>query len=87
MDHADKPKALRAMLAELQRILRSPPPTEETRAVEPLPDALEFLQPPTATDALQALEHLAATIQILDELSDADQDAIDRLFRFVQSHR
>ncbi len=55
--------------------------------MQPMPEALEFLQPPTFAEALQALEHLAATIQILDELSDADQDAIDRLFRFVQTHR
>jgi hypothetical protein len=52
-----------------------------------LPDSLQFLEPPTVVEALQALEHLAATIQILDELSEADQDAIDRMFRFIQSKR
>ena len=52
-----------------------------------LPDCLQFLEPPTIVEALQGLEHLAATIQILDELSEADQDAIDRLFRFIQHHR
>lgn len=54
---------------------------------EPLPESLQFLEPPTVVEALQGLEHLAATIQILDELSPADQDAIDRLFRFIQSQR
>lgn len=55
--------------------------------METLPDSLQFLEPPTTVEALQGLEHLAATIQILDELSEADQDAIDRLFRFIQHHR
>jgi hypothetical protein len=52
-----------------------------------LPDSLQFLEPPTVVEALQGLEHLAATIQILDELSEADQDAIDRLFRFIRFHK
>jgi hypothetical protein len=52
-----------------------------------LPDSLQFLEPPSVVEALQGLEHLAATIQILDELSEADQDAIDRLFRFIQFRR
>ena len=52
-----------------------------------LPASLQFLEPPTVVEALQGLEHLAATIQILDELSEADQDAIDRLFRFIQFRR
>ena len=55
--------------------------------METLPESLQFLEPPTTVEALQGLEHLAATIQILDELSAADQDAIDRLFRFIQHHR
>jgi hypothetical protein len=59
----------------------------EGRMSEPLPEILQFLEPPTTVEALQGLEHLAATIQILDELSPADQDAIDRLFRFIQHHR
>lgn len=75
------------MLAELQRLLRSPPAVEVPIVTQQMPESLQFLEPTSVVEALQALEHLAATIQILDDLNEADQDAIDRMFRFIQAHR